>query len=396
MKAKRVLLSWLLLILLLTGCASEFQAEQSPIAEKGTGKQIAGNLLPGAQGNKTNADSSAMEVHFIDVGQADCILIKSNQEYMLVDAGNNEDAELITSYLESQGVIRLTYVIGTHPHEDHIGSLDTVIDTFEIGTVIMPPVSHTTKTFEDVLDSLENKGLGITMPNPGDTYTLGNASFVILAPNGEYSDFNNWSVGIKLVNGSTSFVMCGDAESEAEIDITNNGIDLSADVLKAGHHGSHTSTSLAFLEAVNPKYAVISCETGNSYGHPSRQTLERLWERGISIYRTDEQGSVVAVSDGQDITWSTVPSTSRKSGDSQESPMEAEDTISASLETEVNQEPPASLQDDGEEISVHITSTGEKYHRSGCESLEKSDISISLSDAIKKGYTPCKKCNPPE
>lgn len=201
-------------------------------------------------------------VHFIDVGQADCILIESNKHFMLVDAGNNDDADTIVSYLNEQGVEKLEYVIGTHPHEDHIGSLDTVINTYEIGTLIMTPKAHTTKTFEDVVSAIESKGLSVTAPVTGKTYLIGDSTFTILSPgsNKDYGDeYNNWSVGIKLTNGSKSFVMCGDAEAEAEQDILKTGIDLRADVLKLGHHGSDTSTADSFLDTVQPKYAVISC-----------------------------------------------------------------------------------------------------------------------------------------
>ncbi len=253
-----------------------------------------------------NLDSdnvNVMKVHFIDVGQADCILIESAGKFMLVDAGNNADAKTITNYLDNHGVTKLEYVIGTHPHEDHIGSLDTVIDNYDIGVVILPDVTSTTATFKSVLTSINNKGLSITLPVVGDSYDIGNASFTIIAPNNGYgSDYNNWSVGIKLINGNNSFVMCGDAELEAEYDIVSNGIDISADVLKCGHHGSNTSTTEALLKAIHPKYAVISVGENNTYGHPANQILERLSEYGVKTYRTDKSGTIVAISDGTNIT----------------------------------------------------------------------------------------------
>lgn len=244
-----------------------------------------------------------MQVHFLDVGQADCILIACDGQYMLVDAGKNEDGARIVDYLKEQGVKRLDYVIGTHPHEDHIGSLDTIIEEFEIGTLLMPEVVHTTRTFEDVITAVERKNLAITPPRQGDTYTIGSGEFTILAPaKKDYgSELNNWSIGIRLIHGRNSIIMCGDAEEEAEKDICESGLELSADVLKLGHHGSSTSTSDRFLKAVNPQYAVISCGKGNDYGHPHKETLDKLSASHIKTFRTDKQGTILLISDGKEI-----------------------------------------------------------------------------------------------
>lgn len=167
-----------------------------------------------------SGSGQGLTVHYIDVGQGDSILAGSDGHYMLIDAGENDQADTVVSYLKQAGVTSLDYVIGTHPHSDHIGGLDKVIDEFSVGKVILPPVEHTTRTFEDVLNSVSNKGLKITKPVPGSTYTLGNASFTIVAPVKDYgNDLNNWSVGIRLTYGSNSFLMCGDAESQAESDM---------------------------------------------------------------------------------------------------------------------------------------------------------------------------------
>jgi competence protein ComEC len=256
------------------------------------------------EGNQAN---STMEVHFIDVGQADCILIESAGEYMLIDAGNNEDGTLVTNYLKEEGVSKLKYVITTHPHEDHIGGMDDVINSFPIDTIFMPDVVHTTKTFEDVLTAISENNLEITIPETGEQYWIGNANFIMIAPNrNDYGDnLNNYSIGIKLVNGSNSFLMCGDAEEEAETDILNNGIDISAQVYKASHHGSSTGTSEEFLEAISPGYAVITCGAENDYGHPHKETLEKFEDMGIEVYRTDLNGTIVAVSNGIDITFTS-------------------------------------------------------------------------------------------
>lgn len=259
--------------------------------------------------------SSSLRVHFIDVGQGDSILIQNGEHAMLVDAGENDRSDTVVSYLQSQQIRTLDYVIGTHPHSDHIGGLDTVIRAMDVKRVIMPPIEHTTATFEDVLDAIADKGLKITRPVTGDCYPLGEASFTILAPAGEYKkDLNNWSVGIRLAFGDNSFVMCGDAETDAEADILKTGLELNADVLKVGHHGSHTSTSPAFLKAVSPDYAVIQCGEGNSYGHPHKETMNLLQKEGIQILRTDELGTIIGESDGSQIRWSHLTPSGKEEG----------------------------------------------------------------------------------
>ncbi len=293
------------------------------------GSLVLPNVLPGAkaatgqaakeQAGAVSADSveeagrnmQEMEVHFLDVGQADCILVSCGGHSMLVDAGNNQDGEMITAYLKEQGITELDYVIATHPHADHIGGLDTVIENFGIKTLFMPQKVHTTATFEDVIAAIENHDLSITAPKPGDTYPLGSSSFTILSPVKEDygEELNNWSVGIKLVHGSNSIVMCGDAEEEAEEDICLSGLDISADVLKLGHHGSRTSTGELFLKTVDPKYAIISCGRGNDYGHPHKETLKKLSEAGIFVFRTDEQGTIILESDGKSLQFNAEPGT---------------------------------------------------------------------------------------
>lgn len=257
----------------------------------------------------------SLTVSFIDVGQADSILIQCDGAAMLIDAGNNADADTVVSYLKETGVTALDVVIGTHPHEDHIGSLDAVIDSFAIGQVVMPEVTTTTKTFKDVLQSIRDKDLTITTPVPGLSLNLGSADCTILAPNSsKYDDLNDWSVVVKVTYGDTSFLLMGDAGHAAEDEILARGFDVTADVLKVGHHGSSTATSEQFLNKVNPEYAVISVGAGNDYGHPSADTMNLLEKKGIPVYRTDECGTIVASSDGQTISWSVQPGSYRSGG----------------------------------------------------------------------------------
>jgi beta-lactamase superfamily II metal-dependent hydrolase len=243
-----------------------------------------------------------IQVVFIDVGQADAILIVEGEDAMLIDAGNNNDAALVLSYLESYSVNKLDYVIGTHPHEDHIGGLDVIIDSLDIEQVFMPKVINTTKTFEDVLDAVDRKDLRITTPKVGATYALGQATWEIVAPNSDsYDDLNDYSIVIKLSYGSQEFLFTGDAETLSEREILQAGADISADVFKVGHHGSSSSTTQGFLEAVDPDYAIICVGEDNSYGHPDDEVLARLSAMGVKVYRTDINGTVVATSDGTSI-----------------------------------------------------------------------------------------------
>jgi beta-lactamase superfamily II metal-dependent hydrolase len=248
-------------------------------------------------------------VHFIDVGQADCILIQTPEgRNILIDAGNNDDQQTILTYLNKQGTKKIDVVIGTHPHEDHIGSMDAVIKNYEIGKLFMPKVSTTTKTFEDVLAAAKAKKLKISSPTPGTVIEPDkNVKLTVLAPNSaQYDDLNNYSIVVKMTYGSTSFLFTGDAEGTSEKEILAKKFDIKADVLKIGHHGSDSSTTAAFLKAVSPKYAVISVGQGNDYGHPKKTTLDKLKAKNIDIYRTDLNGTIIATSDGKAIKFDKV------------------------------------------------------------------------------------------
>jgi len=239
--------------------------------------------------------SELLMVSILDVGQADCIVIHQSDHAMIIDAGNNADSTFVVNQLKNMGIDRLDVVIGTHPHEDHIGGLDAVINSFEIGTIYMPKVSNNTKTFEDVLTAIQNKGLSVTTPVPGTTFTLGDeVQCLILAPNSaSYEDLNNYSIVLKLTYNGKSFIFTGDAEIDSEEEILAKGYDLKADVLKVGHHGSTSSTSDEFLAAVSPEYAVICVGVDNTYGHPHQETLDKLNAAGIKIYRTDLSGGTI-------------------------------------------------------------------------------------------------------
>ena len=222
----------------------------------------------------------------------------------LFDAGNNGNALSIVTYLKAQNISRLDYVIATHSHEDHIGSMDTVINTFGIGNVVMPKESSNTQTFRDFLTAIANKGLKPIEAKAGLKLDLGSEIYAeLLAPNSSgYHDINDYSAVLRLVYGKNSFLFTGDAETQSESEMLHLGSQLKVDVLKVGHHGSKTSSTAAFLKLVAPKYAIISVGKGNRYGHPTEEALGRLSGVGATIYRTDELGTIVCESDGETIS----------------------------------------------------------------------------------------------
>lgn len=243
-----------------------------------------------------------LKVHYIDVGQADSELIQVDGKNILIDAGCNDDKTL--KYLKSINVTKLDYVIATHPHEDHIGGMTSIINNFTVDNFYAPKVTHTTKTFENMINALKIKNLKINVPTIGDTLTIGNATMQFLAPNSNsYDKLNNYSIVTKLKYGNNSFIFAGDAEKLSESQILAKQLDIQADIIKVGHHGSKTSTSEAFLKAVNPKYAIISCGKDNDYGHPHPQTTSILKKYGITTFRTDEKGTIIATSNGINISF---------------------------------------------------------------------------------------------
>lgn len=251
------------------------------------------------------AVNGELSVHFIDVGQGDAALILSGGEAMLIDTGIYEGAQELIDYIHAQGVQKLTYAVATHPHSDHIGAMDEVITKFPIESFLKTEAVNDNKPYRYMMEELADKKTNVINPQPGDSYQLGQAQFTVLAPlSMDYgSNLNNSSIVIRLDYGDTSFLFTGDAEIEEELDLVENGI-APADVLKVGHHGSETSSSNTFLDAVRPACAVISCGKDNRYGHPDAEVLKRLEERNVEILRTDEKGSIVFHSDGKELSWS--------------------------------------------------------------------------------------------
>ncbi len=377
------------------------------------------------------ANPDKMEVHFIDVGQGDATLIKCGEHAMLIDAGDDSKGTAVQNYLKKQKVEKLDYLVLTHPDADHIGGAPTIITKFEIKKVFLPNYEKDNKSYKKLMQALDNKDANYLTPRVGWRYYLGTALITILAPNKEYDNPNDASVSLIIKNGDNKFIFSGDAGEDAEKDILDNDIDISADVYHVAHHGSKTSTSKEFIKAINPDYAVISCAEGNSYGHPHAETLNTLRTNGIKVYRTDEEGSIVATADGKKITFSVPASETWKAGEptgsnasadaaksstgkttqssgeksTQQSDANAAQSSDAQAGQSSNKEVTSEVKESAPEVSASNTSEltyvlnvkTMKFHKPSCNSLptaNRKDTSESRESIIAQGYVPCKKCNP--
>lgn len=255
----------------------------------------------------TTASEGEAAVHYIDVGQGDCQLITVGNSNVLIDCGEEDRYEYVKAYLDDLGIMRLDYVIATHPHSDHIGGMYRVLADFDIGHFIMPRTADnmvpSTKYYERMLDAIEERGISASYAKAGEVIQLdGGAQLEIIAPlHDDYDNLNNYSVVMRLIFGNTSFLFTGDAERAAESDILNSGADISCDVIKIGHHGSTSSSTEAFLKAASPKYAVIFVGEDNAYGHPKQEVTDRLKNMGCEYYLTMTYGNIVFISDGEEL-----------------------------------------------------------------------------------------------
>lgn len=253
------------------------------------------------QNDYINTNNDLLKVHYLDVGQGDSIFIElPNNETMLIDAAESYQSENIINYLKNLNYQKIDYVIGTHPHTDHIGGLKDIINTFEIGKIYMPKVVSTTKTYESLLMAIKDKNLKINTAKAGTSIIDTDALKInILAPNNStYTELNNYSVVTKITYGSTKFLFMGDAEKLSENEIKEN---VTADVIKIGHHGSNTSSSIDFIKKVNAKYGIISVGLNNKYNLPKEEIITNWENSGTKIYLTSINGTVRASSDGTNI-----------------------------------------------------------------------------------------------
>lgn len=321
-------------------------------------------------GTSAPPQDSSFAVHYIDVGQADAALVVCDGRYMLIDGGNAEDSDLIYAYLEAQGAGNLDYLVATHPHEDHIGGLSGALNYAGVDIALSPVEQWDSKVFQNMIKYLDLQDRTLTIPEPGDTFSLGSAQVEVLGPAAEYSDANDMSIVLRVDYGETSFLFTGDMESAAEQDLMDAGARLDATVLKVGHHGSDSSSGYAFLRQVMPEYAVISVGEGNSYGHPSQAVLSRLRDAEAQVYRTDLQGTIIARSDGDSVTFLT------------------EKTSPAPTNPTRPREP-------GYVGNIN----SRKFHNPSCPSVPEilSDHRVSFDtreQAVSAGYEPCGRCSP--
>lgn len=263
---------------------------------------ISGVYGTGARGEAVNA---SFAIHFIDVGQGDCALVLCDGQAMLIDGGEASASGRVYAYLKAHGIDHLNYIVASHAHADHVGGLSGALNYATVDIALCPVRDYDTKAFYSFVKYLGQQNVLITLPHAGDVFDLGSATVQILAPLRDYDEPNDTSIVMKVIYGETSFLFSGDATRIAEADILNAECDLSATVLKVGHHGSDTSTSYPFLREIMPKYAIISVGKDNAYGHPTDNTLSRLRDADVTVMRTDLHGTIICTSDGERVTFET-------------------------------------------------------------------------------------------
>ena len=284
-----VIILCLSLIFSLVGCSS---------SQKQTNTNIESSI-----GSSYNETTDTIIVHYLDVGQGDCIFIElPNKEVMLIDAGESKSKNKIVNYIKTLGYQNIDYVVATHPHADHIGSMNTILNKFTIENIYLPNKMHNTKMFKTMFNTIINQEIPVEFVSLGskilEQYDL---SITVLSPIAEnYANLNNYSTIIKIDYGESEFLFTGDAETLVENELLFNQVDIDSEILKVGHHGSNTSSSEDFIEAVSPEIAVISCGINNKYNHPNKETLETLRKQRAEIYRTDEVGTIIIEADKEE------------------------------------------------------------------------------------------------
>ncbi len=330
-------------------------------------------------GSDDPVGGDGLEVTFLDVGQADCALLICGGNTLLIDGGNSKDSSLVYSFLREKGVKKLDYIIATHPHEDHVGGISGALSYVrDVGTVYSPVADDSNYYFKRMVRELENMDVKITVPSVGDGFDLGEARATFLGPCELMEDMNQNSLVCKVEYGDISFLFTGDAEKAAEQMMLEAGEDLSATVLKVGHHGSYSSSCYEFLRAVDPSYAVISCERNNDYGHPNDKLLSRLRDADAAICRTDRNGDIVFKTDG------TVLTVTAEKGEIGGDNVNAAEAVGGEAS--------------GQDQPMYIGNvSSKKYHRPTCSGLpsEKNTVYFySLEEAVGAGFSPCGMCKP--
>ena len=389
MKRTLTLLFTILVILNLCSCTEKMITPTEKISTTTQTKIQA----PATERPKDDTDYSehSFAIHYIDVGQGDAALVVCDDKTMLIDGGKPSASSIIYTYLKNLNIDYLDCIVASHADDDHIGGLSAPLAKMKVGNVIAPETEADTRSYNSLKTKTEEQGLTIQHPKPGDSMDLGSSKIEFYGPITESeSDRNNGSIVMKIIYGDTSFLFTGDAEREEEQEILNAGYDLSTTVLKVGHHGSKNSTTYPFLREIMPQYAVISVGD-NSYGHPTEDTLSRLRDADVKVYRTDMQGDIIATSDGK-----TVTITTKKNADAETNPTVAEKSNAYYQTEEQNTDT-----DKTEKVCEYIGNRNtKKFHYPECSSVgqmkEKNKVYLNCTrdEAIADGYESCKRCNP--
>lgn len=321
-------------------------------------------------------------LHVLDVGQGLSVLIESDGHYALYDGGDSHASSQVVSYLKQEGVTELDCVIASHYDSDHLNGIVGVLNSIPTSLVLSPDYTTTTKIFQSFQSVLQTKQIENHTPKVGDHISLGTATLEILAPYSDsYSDFNNYSIVLRVTDGTTSFLITGDAESESEEEMVEQGLLSDCNVYVVGHHGSASSTTWDLLQATVPEYAIISCGAGNSYGHPHAETMEKLKVMEIDVFRTDLQGTIRASTDGETITWNTEPCNDYSSGN----------------ETDLLPQP---QQTQAVTVTYILNTNTKKFHLPECsyanaiKEQNRKESSESRQALFEQGYEACKNCKP--
>lgn len=404
------------------GGAGTEQAVTTQVGNAVAGQAGGGAGTGQAAGNTGTAQAGALTVTWLDVGQGDAAVIQCGGQSMLIDGGKPEKSSYIYAWLQQHGLSYLDVIVATHVDADHIGGLSGALNYASVGTAYCPVTTGTTETFQSFVKYLAQRGKQITVPTAGETFALGGAQVQILGPLHSAEDSNDNSIVLKVSFGATSFLFTGDAERAEEQDLLNAGVNLQSTVLKVGHHGSDTSTSYPFLRAVAPQYAVISVGAGNSYGHPTEAVLSRLRDAGVTTFRTDLQGEITAVSDGQTVNFSVAKNaaaeTLANAGAGQNATGGAGSAVQnagagqgaagagAAAGAAVASANAGGGNADGAAGasttagSYVLNTNTHKFHVPSCSSVEsikkknRKDVNESREQIISEGYAPCKRCNP--